>query len=107
MSRRLDILLERARRVLDETVNDYGSEELFVFDFDKTLQHKYKPLQCAEIMKQHQEAGFPCYIVTARDPIADKKNTSKMCARDGVLRSIKKIYSVLVLTGRKGLLFVN
>ena len=44
MSRRLDILLERARRVLDETVNDYASEELFVFDFDKTLQHKYKPL---------------------------------------------------------------
>ena len=95
MSRRLDILLERARRVLDETVNDYGSEELFVFDFDKTLQHKYKPLQCAEIMKQHQEAGFPCYIVTARDPnCGQEKHIKDVCKRWGIKINQKDIFCV-------------
>ena len=95
MSRRLDILLERARRVLDETVNDYGSEELFVFDFDKTLQHKYKPLQCVEIMKQHQEAGFPCYIVTARDPnCGQEKHIKDVCKRWGIKINQKDIFCV-------------
>ena len=68
MSYQLDILIERARRVMDGRVNAELSSEIFIFDFDKTLHHEYKALQCAEMMKQHQEAGFPCYIVTARDP---------------------------------------
>ena len=40
MSRRLDILLERARRVLDETVNDAMSEEIFVFDLPYNIKSK-------------------------------------------------------------------
>jgi len=95
MSRRLDILLERARRVLDETVNDMMSEELFVFDFDKTLHHNYKALQCAEIMKQHQEAGFPCYIVTARDPnCGQEKHIKDVCKRWGIKINQKDIFCV-------------
>ena len=93
MSRRLDILLERARRVLDNTVNDAMSEELFIFDFDKTLQHNYKPLQCADIMKQHQEAGFPCYIVTARDPNkGQEKHIKDVCKRWGININQKDIF---------------
>ncbi len=66
MPYQLDILIERARRVMDGRVNAELSSEIFVFDFDKTLHHKYRALQCADMMKQHQEAGIPCYIVTAR-----------------------------------------
>ena len=95
MSRRLDILLERARRVLDETVNDSISEEIFVFDFDKTLQHNYKPLQCAEIMKQHQNAGFPCYIVTARKPNSgQEKHIADVCKRWGIKIKQKDVFCV-------------
>lgn len=93
MSRRLDILLERARRVLDETVNDAMSEEIFVFDFDKTLHHDYKALQCAEIMKQHQSAGFPCYIVTAREPNkGQEKHIKGVCKRWGIKINQKDIF---------------
>lgn len=95
MSRRLDILIERARRVLDETVTDSNSTEIFVFDFDKTLHSNYKALQCADIMKQHQMAGFPCYIVTAR-----KKNKGQeahikdVCKRWGIKINQKDIFCV-------------
>lgn len=93
MSRRLDILLERARRVLDETVSDAMSEEIFVFDFDKTLHHDYKALQCAEIMKQHQSAGFPCYIVTAREPNkGQEKHIKDVCKRWGIKINQKDIF---------------
>lgn len=93
MSRRLDILIERARRVLDETVTSEPSTEIFVFDFDKTLHDNYKALQCADIMRQHQQAGFPCYIVTAR-----KKNSGQeahikdVCKRWGIKINQKDIF---------------
>lgn len=93
MSRRLDILIERARRVLDETVTNEPSSEIFVFDFDKTLHHNYKALQCAEIMKHHQQAGFPCYIVTARDPNnGQEKHIKDVCKRWGVNINQKDIF---------------
>ena len=71
MSRRLEELMSRARRIIqeaEETAEIVPAVELHVFDFDKTLHYNYKALQCADIMKQHQAAGIPCYIVTARDP---------------------------------------
>ena len=95
MSRRLDILIERARRVLDETVTSEPSTEIFVFDFDKTLHNNYKALQCAEIMKQHQDAGFPCYIVTARDPNkGQEKHIKDVCKRWGVKINQKDIFCI-------------
>ena len=72
MSKRLRSLIERARVLLEEP--DYLEEEytpayeIYVFDFDLTLQHRYKPLPCVEILRDLMAAGVPCYIVTARDP---------------------------------------
>ena len=45
MSRRLDLLIERARRVLEEKqeVEVEPASEIHVFDFDQTLHHDYKP----------------------------------------------------------------
>ena len=85
MSRRLDILIERARKVLDETVTIEPSSEIFVFDFDLTLHNKYKALQCADVMSQHQSAGFPCYIVTARKPNSgQEEHIVDTCKRWGI-----------------------
>ena len=99
MSYRLDILIERARKVMDGSVNEELSSEIFVFDFDKTLQHEYKPLQCAEMMRQHQEAGLPCYIVTARDPNkGQEKHIKDVCKRWGIKINQKDIFC----TGRDG-----
>ena len=85
MSRRLDILMERARRMLDETVTSEPCVEIFVFDFDRTLHDNYKPLQCVEIMKQHQSAGLPCYIVTARKKnTGQEKHIKDVCKRWGI-----------------------
>ena len=99
MSYRLDILIERARRVMNGSVNEELSSEIFVFDFDKTLQHEYKPLQCAEMMRQHQEAGLPCYIVTARDPNkGQEKHIKDVCKRWGIKINQKDIFC----TGRDG-----
>jgi len=93
MSRRLDILIERARRVLDETVTSEPSSEIFVFDFDRTLHEQYKALQCAEIMSQHQSAGFPCYIVTARKPnCGQEKHIVDTCKRWGIKLSEADVF---------------
>ena len=80
MSERLRGLIERARVLLEET--EYSEEyppayEIHVFDFDLTLQHRYKPLPCVEIMRDLMAAGVPCYIVTARDP--DKGQEKHIC----------------------------
>ena len=58
MSRRLEFLIERARRVLEEKqeMSISPSGEVHVFDFDLTLHSGYQALQCADIMKQHQNA---------------------------------------------------
>jgi hypothetical protein len=102
MSYRLDILIERARKVMDGSVNEELSSEIFVFDFDKTLQHEYKPLQCAEMMRQHQEAGLPCYIVTARDPNkGQEKHIKDVCKRWGIKINQKDIFCT-GLDGPKG-----
>jgi hypothetical protein len=99
MSYRLDILIERARKVMDGSVNEELSSEIFVFDFDKTLQHEYKPLQCAEMMREHQEAGLPCYIVTAREPNkGQEKHIKDVCKRWGIKINQKDIFC----TGRDG-----
>ena len=72
MSKRLRSLIERARVILEEPeylAEEYSpAYEVHVFDFDQTLQHRYKPLPCVEIMRDLIAAGVPCYIVTARDP---------------------------------------
>ena len=81
MSKRLRSLIERARVLLEEpeySVEEYPpAYEIHVFDFDQTLQHRYKPLPCVEIMRDLIAAGVPCYIVTARDP--DKGQEKHIC----------------------------
>ena len=56
MSRRLDLLIERARRVLEEkqVVEIEPASEMHIFDFDKTLHHDYKPLSLVDQMIEHQ-----------------------------------------------------
>ena len=71
MSKRLKSLIERARDIINEPSyeEEYAAAyEIQVFDFDHTLHHKYKPLPCSEIMREHIDAGVPVYIVTAREP---------------------------------------
>lgn len=72
MSNRLRMLIERARTILEEEyiepIEFEPAPEIHVFDFDLTLQHKYKPLPCVEIMRQYIKAQIPVYIVTAREP---------------------------------------
>jgi len=72
MSKRLHSLIERARVLLEEpelSAEEYPfAYEIQVFDFDLTLHNRYKPLPCAEIMRENLSAGVPCYIVTAREP---------------------------------------
>ncbi len=96
MSRRLDILLKRAKNLLEESQEPitFGSfSEIHVFDFDKTIHHNYKALQCADIMKQHQAAGIPCYIVTARDPnCGQEKHIKDVCKRWGIKINQKDIF---------------
>ena len=96
MSRRLENLISRARRIIqeaEEIVDLDPVSEIHVFDFDQTLHNKYKALQCADIMKQHQAAGIPCYIVTAR-----KKNTGQekhivdTCKRWGIKIRQKDVF---------------
>ena len=81
MSKRLRSLIERARVLLEEPehiVEEYpAAYEIHIFDFDQTLQHRYKPLPCVEIMRDLIAAGVPCYIVTARDP--DKGQEKHIC----------------------------
>ena len=61
-----------------EFVEEYEpAYEIHVFDFDQTLQNKYRPLQCVEILREHLAAGIPCYIVTARKP--DKGQEQHIC----------------------------
>ena len=71
MSKRLQKLIERARLIIEEP-EIYEEEydpayEIQVFDFDLTLQHRYKPLPCVEIMREYVDV-VPVYIVTAREP---------------------------------------
>ena len=75
MSRRLDLLIERARRVLEERQEPVETDiasEIAVFDFDNTLHNNYKSLPLVDQFVEYQAAGVPCYIVTAR-----KKNTGQ------------------------------
>ena len=96
MSRRLKELMSRARRIIqeaEETIEVDPAVELHVFDFDKTLHNNYKALQCADIMKQHQAAGIPCYIVTARDPnCGQEKHIKDVCKRWGIKINQKDIF---------------
>lgn len=89
MSRRLDLLLQKAREIISEGVEEIElgepSSEIHVFDFDTTLHHNYKPLQCVDVMKEHQLAGIPCYIVTAREPNKGQESHIKdTCKRWGI-----------------------
>lgn len=95
MSRRLEFLIERARRVLEEKqeMSISPSGEVHVFDFDLTLHSGYQALQCAEIMKQHQNAGLPCYIVTARKK-GQEKHIKDTCKRWGIKIFQKNIFCV-------------
>ena len=96
MSRRLEELMSRARRIIqeaEETVEIVPALEIHVFDFDKTLHNNYKALQCADIMKQHQAAGIPCYIVTAREPNkGQEKHIKDVCKRWGIKINQKDIF---------------
>jgi len=96
MSRRLNLLLERARKVLEELeepVVDDSVLEIHIFDFDKTLHHDYKALPLADQMRAHQEAGIPCYIVTARDPKkGQEKHIKDVCKRWGIKINQKDIF---------------
>ena len=96
MSRRLEELMSRARQIIreaEETIEIVPATELHVFDFDKTLHNNYKALQCADIMKQHQTAGIPCYIVTARDPnCGQEKHIKDVCKRWGIKINQKDIF---------------
>lgn len=96
MSRRLDLLIERARRVLEERqkpVETDVASEIAVFDFDQTLHNKYKPLPLVDQFIEYKAAGVPCYIVTAR-----KKNTGQeahikdTCKRWGIKINQKDIF---------------
>ena len=96
MSRRLDLLIERARRVLEERqepVETDVASEIHIFDFDKTLHNDYKSLPLADQMRSHQEAGVPCYIVTARDPNkGQEKHIKDVCKRWGIKINQKDIF---------------
>lgn len=94
MSRRLEELISRARRIIqeaEETIEVAPALEIHVFDFDLTLHSGYKALQCAEIMKQHQNAGVPCYIVTARKK-GQEKHIKDTCKRWGIKIFQKDIF---------------
>lgn len=97
MSRRLDILLERAKQLLYEA-QDVATEvepaiEMHVFDFDQTIHDKYKSLQCADILKQHIDAGIPCYVVTARKKNSgQEKHIVDTCKRWGIKLNQKDIF---------------
>ena len=71
MSQRLEMLLEKARRIINEAEETNILEpapEIHVYDFDLTLQHKYKPLPLVDQLREHWLAEVPVYIVTAREP---------------------------------------
>lgn len=97
MSRRLNLLLQKAREIISEGEEEIEigepSIEIHVFDFDTTLHHNYKPLQCVDVMKQHQQAGIPCYIVTAREPNKGQEAHIKdTCKRWGININQKDIF---------------
>ena len=96
MSRRLEFLLERARRIHEKRSQEtIPVAEIHIFDFDLTLHSGYKPIQAAEIMKQHQSAGIPCYIVTAREKNkGQEKHIKDVCKRWGIKIHQKDIFCV-------------
>ena len=97
MSRRLDLLIERARRVLEEkqVVEIEPASEMHIFDFDKTLHHDYKPLSLIDQVIEHQAAGVPVYIVTARKPnTGQEKHIKDTCKRWGIKINQKDILCV-------------
>ena len=56
MSQRLQRLISRGRTLLEQATmpeEEYEpAYEVVVFDFDQTLQNRYKPLPCVEIMRE-------------------------------------------------------
>ena len=94
MSRRLDILVKRARYVLEESQTEYMPvSEIHIFDFDKTLHKDYKPLSVVDQVKEHQAAGIPVYIVTARKKNAgQEKHIKDTCKRWGIQINQKDIF---------------
>lgn len=96
MSRRLDVLIERARRVLEERqVEEVPVTEIHVFDFDKTIHKDYKPLSIVDQVIEHQSAGIPVYIVTARKKNAgQEKHIKDVCKRWGIKINQKDIFCV-------------
>ena len=95
MSRRLDLLIERARRVLEEkqVVEVEPASEIHVFDFDQTLHHDYKPSPLVDQVKAHQAAGIPIYVVTARRKNSgQEKHVKEVCARWGVKINQKDVF---------------
>lgn len=96
MSRRLDQLIARARRVLEEGVEETNpASEIHIFDFDHTLHHDYKPSPLVDQAKTYQAAGIPIYIVTARRKNAgQEKHVKEVCARWDLKINQKEIYCV-------------
>lgn len=96
MSRRLDLLIERAKRVLEEKqvpVETVIASEIAVFDFDKTLHDNYKPLSLVDQFIEYQSAGIPCYIVTARKKNqGQEKHIKDVCKRWGIKINQKDIF---------------
>ena len=86
MSKRLKSLIERARSIIEESDYFYEeytpSHEIQVFDFDSTLHHDYKPLNCFEIMKEYVDV-MPVYIVTARES-GQEQHISDVLAEWGI-----------------------
>ena len=94
MSRRLDLLIERARRVLEERqepVETDVASEVAVFDFDMTLHADYKSLPLVDQFIEYQSAGVPCYIVTARKK-GQEKHIKDTCKRWGIKIFQKDIF---------------
>ena len=98
MSQRLKMLISKARLALHEAQEDRIIEpslEIHVFDFDKTLHKDYKPLPAVEHVKEHQAAGIPVYIVTARKKNAgQEKHIKDVCKRWGININQKDIFCV-------------
>ena len=96
MSRRLDLLIERAKRVLEEKqvpVETVIASEIAVFDFDKTLHDNYKPLSLVDQFIEYQSAGIPSYIVTARKKNqGQEKHIKDVCKRWGIKINQKDIF---------------
>ena len=96
MSRRLDMLIERAKRILEEAQEEIiPATEMHIFDFDKTLHCDYKPLPIVDQAKEHQAAGVPVYIVTARKPnTGQEKHIKDTCKRWGMKINQRDIFCV-------------